>query len=57
MRMLFVSVIGLAGLVGLFAYCEPLRDRARSVVLGQEVVAPSEAVAVPAGAEASGKNT
>ena len=35
MRMFIVSVIGFAGLVSLFAFCAPLRNRAQGVVFGQ----------------------
>ena len=41
MRMFIVSVIGFAGLVSLFAFCAPLRNRARCVVFGQGTMALS----------------
>ena len=53
MRMFVVSVIGFAGLVSLFAFCAPLRDRAQAVVLGQGTMALSSTTSVPPKADGS----
>jgi hypothetical protein len=45
MRMFVASIIGLAGLVSLFAYCRPLRERARDVVFGREAMVLSSTTA------------
>ena len=46
MRMFVVSVIGLAGLVSLFAFCPPLRNTARAVILDQGTMALSSTTSV-----------
>ena len=54
MRMFVVSVIGLAGLVSLFVFCQPLRDRARAAVLGQGTMALSSSTSAEPKADAGG---
>ena len=46
MRMFVVSVIGLAGLVSLFVFCQPLRDKAKTAMLGQGTMALSGSASV-----------
>ena len=54
MRMFVVSVIGLAGVASLFAFCAPLRDRAQVVVFGQGTMTLSRTAPAPSQPEPKG---
>ena len=51
MRIIVATVVGIAGLASLFYYCDPLRNKVATVVLGQpeEVLSQDKAPPEPAG--------